>query len=378
MRKLIVVLSLAVVWMFTVASSPVVTGAKVRIKAKKYDEAIKVLEDSKAEYPNDPELYYYLGRAYAGTAKWAPAGDNFSKALTLNPDKELKKEIEKWRDFHWSSFVKEGSALLQQKRYDIAIDKYVLANKINPDRKESWANLGVAQLESGRAFDEAQPPKPDSAKILYEGSIDSFKKALELDPTNETFIKNLAQAYTIAGKEDEAIGIYEKCLENNPDDSQIKERLVTLYMTRQDFEAAARIFDTMLSDAGAELGAADYFNAASCYYQIYMGLSKKEDQASKDKAAEFLHKAAGAYTSVLEETPNDCEAATQLYYTYINLENWPKVIETIEGMMKNGCQRDYPTLQNLGVAYVKVGNKEKGVEVFKEAEALKASDAGKK
>ena len=49
MRKLIVALSLSVVWMFTVASSPVVTGAKVRIHAKKYEEAIKVLEENKAQ-----------------------------------------------------------------------------------------------------------------------------------------------------------------------------------------------------------------------------------------------------------------------------------------------------------------------------------------
>jgi tetratricopeptide (TPR) repeat protein len=374
MRKMIVVLSLAVVWMFTVASSPVVTGAKVRIKAKKFEEAIKVLEDSKGEYGNDPELFFYLGRAYAGTAKWADAGDNFSKALTLNPEKDLKKEIEKFRDFHWSSFVKEGSALLQQKRYDVAIDKYILANRINPDRKESWANLGVAQLESGRNLEEAQPPKPDSAKIMYDSSIESFKRALELDPSNETFTKNLAQAYTIAGKEDEAIAIYEKCIEDNPDDAASKARLVTLYMTRQNFESAAPIYESMLADAGAELGAADFFNAASCYYQLYTVLSKKEDQASKDKAIECLKKAADAYSRVLEETPNDCEAGTQLYYTYINLENWAKVVETIENMLKNGCPREYVVLQNLGVAYVKVGNKEKGVEVFKEAESIKPQE----
>jgi len=371
MRKLLVLLSLSVVWMFTVASSPAVTGAKVRLKAKKFEETIQVLEENKDKYPSDPELFYYLGRAYAGTAKWELAGENFAKALTLNPDKDLKKETEKWRDFYWAQFAKEGSTLLQQKRYDLSADKYTLANKINPDRKESWANLGVAQLEEGRIMEETDPAKKDSIQALYAGAVESFKKAIELDPGNEVFIKNLAQAYTIAGQEDEAVGIYEDFLEKNPDDVQVKGRLVTIYMTRQDFDNAARLYDTMLSDAGMELSAADYFNAASCYYQIYQFNAKKEDQASKDLAQQNLQKAADSYNKVLAETPNDCEAAELLYYTYINMVKWDKVLETIETMFKNGCERNYVSLQNLAVAYMQTGDKQKAAAAFKEAESVK-------
>lgn len=374
MRKLVFILALSVVWMFTVASSPVVTGAKVRINAKKYEETIQLLEDNKAAYPDDPELFYYLGRAYAGTANWENAGENFAKALTLNPSRNLKREIEKYRDFYWTQFIKEGSALLQQKRYDVAIEKYVIGNKINPDRKESWANLGVSQLEHGRILEEADTPNPEAAKALYADAAESFKKAIELDPGNEAYVMNLAQTYLMAGREEDAIDLYEEILEADPDDYQVKSRLVTLYMTRQEFVNAARIYDSMLEDAGAELTADDHFNAASCYYQIYLENSKKEDQASKDLAEQSLQKAANAYEMVLKETPNDCEAATQLYYTYINMDKWDSVVATIETMFKTGCPREYVVLQNLGVAYVKVGNTEKAAATFKEAEALKPAE----
>jgi tetratricopeptide (TPR) repeat protein len=377
MRKLLVVLALMFVWLFCVASSPVVTGAKVRIKAKKYEDAVKVLEESKAQYPNDPELFYYLARAYAGQAQWEMAGKNFTEALTKSPEPGLKKEIEKWRDFNWSSFIKEAAAILQQKRYREAIDKYRLANLINPDRKEGFANIAVAQLELGKTFDESQPAQPDSAKAYYNLAIDNFKRAVELDPGNEQFVKNLGQAYTISGKDDEAIALYEKILENNPDDSQSKGRLVTLYMTRQEFENAARIYDSMLQDAGAELTGPDYFNAGGCYYQLYIVLNKKEDEASKKQAVENLKKAADAYTKVIELDPTDCESSTQLYYSCIALNEWNKVIKTIEGMLANGCPRDYATLANLGVAYMKIDDKKKSVEILMEAEKLKPTSENK-
>jgi tetratricopeptide (TPR) repeat protein len=178
MRKLLITLAIFSVWFLTVASTPVVTGAKVRIMNSKYKEAVEVLEENKAKYPNDPELFYYLARAYAGIAQWASAGENFSLALEKNPDRKLKKEIDKYRDFHWASFIKEANALLQQKRFPEAIDKFHLANSINPDRKESHANLGIALLEQGQLFQSADPPQPDSAALLYEEAVTSFTRAI--------------------------------------------------------------------------------------------------------------------------------------------------------------------------------------------------------
>ena len=93
MRKMWILIAISIIWIFNVASSPVVTGAKVRLKAKKYQATVEVLEENKGKYPDDPELFYFLARAYAGIASWSEAGTNFSAALTKNPDKKLKKDI---------------------------------------------------------------------------------------------------------------------------------------------------------------------------------------------------------------------------------------------------------------------------------------------
>ena len=376
MRKLLFLLIMSCVWMLTVASSPVVTGAKVRLNAKKYLETIEVLEENKAKYPDDPELFYYLGRAYAGVAKWEFAGENFNKSLSLSPKRKLVKEIDKWRDFYWAQFVRDAQALLEQERYPAAINKFEIANLVNPERKESHANLGVAQLSQAQALQEAQPPQPDSARLYFDGAISSLQRAIELDPENEQFIKNLGQAYILADHMDEAIEIYETFLEENPFDVITKKRLVTIYMSMQDFENATRLYDELFEDSGAELGDADYFNAGSCYYQMWVANTrgKTDEEKNTEEVRHFLNRAAEAYEFVLDENPADCEAGEQLYYTHINLENWQQVIETIERMLANDCERSYITLSNLGVAYNKVGNQQKAIEVFKEAQEKKPAD----
>jgi tetratricopeptide (TPR) repeat protein len=376
MRRLWVLIAILTIWIFTVASSPVVTGAKVRLKAKKYQETVDVLEENKGKYLDDPELFYYLARAYAGIANWEKAGENFGAALTKNPDKSLKKDIDKWRDYYWIQFVKDAGALLDQKRYLDAIGKFRTANMINPDRVESQANLGVALLEQAQLEQSAEPPQPDSAKMLFDEAIERMKKAIELDPENEQFFKNLGQAYIIAGMEDEAIEHYENYLAENPDDIAAQKRLVTIYMSRRDYEKAVEGFDALFDDAGVEMGLADYFNAGSSYYQMYYKLSKLEDEDSKAKAREMLEKSAECFAMVAEEDPTDCEAGEQLYYIYISLEEWSEVIKTIETMLDNGCERSYITLSNLSVAYSNIGDTNKAGEIYREAQEKKPKEEG--
>lgn len=380
MRKILITLMVLGVWLLTVASTPVVTGAKVRIKAKKFKEAVEVLEKNKAKYPDDPELFYYLARAYAGIARWENAGKNFNLALEKNPDKKLIKEIDKYRNFHWASFVKEATTLLELNRFAEAINKYRLSNSINPDRKESQANLGVALMEQAQLYESADPPQPDSAAQLYEEAVESLKRAIELDPEDESFVKNLGHAYLISGNSDEAITIYEEFLEDNPYDLDVQRRLVTIYMNNDDYENASRIYSQWLDDASLEIGTeismADVYNAGMCYYQLFIKLDKKEDEASQEEANEMLVKSSDCFSQVYEDEPTDCESGTQLYYIYITLEEWEPVVKTIETMFDNGCPRDHPTLQNLGVAYMKIDQKDKAIEVWKEADELKKKSEG--
>ena len=375
MKSLLIVLILTFMYSIAWASTPVVTGAKVRIQHKKYQDAVDVLEENMSKYPDDSELYYYLGRAYAGLAQWAKAGENFSMAMSKNPEKELLKEIDKWRDFYWAGFVKDAQALLQQKRFGDAVGKFRLANAINDSHKESFANMGVALLEQGQIYQSADPAQPDSAKMMYDEAIEAFNRAIELDPEDTQFVKNLAHAYTISGQLDKSIEMYENLMDENPEDQDIRDRLVRIYMAERDFDNAARIYSMMMDDPGIEISTADYYNAGMCFFQLAADLEKKDDDASRAEAQKKYSSAAECFSNVYDSDPTDCDAGTQLYYVYISLDQWENVQKTISTMLDNSCPRDMATLQNLGVAYLKMDDKPKAAAVFKEVEELKASGA---
>ena len=376
MRKSIIFLAVIAIWLFSVASSPVVTGAKVRLKAKKYEETVKVLEENKSQYSNDPELYYYLGLAYAGIANWVKTGENFSKAMSVNPPNNLKKEIDKWRDHYWAQFIKDATALQEQKRYLDAIGKYRTAITINPDRKESQFNLAVSMLEQAMVYQEAKPPQTDSAKVMFDEAIVQFKKAIEMDPENEQYQKGLCEAYIDADMMDEATVAYEKYREAHPDDNQAQRRLVLIYMNKREYDKAGEIYDALFEDAAADLSSADAYNAGTCYFQLYYADSKKEDEASKAKSKEILDKAAKCFERVFTADPTDCDAGTQLYSIYYTMQQWEKVAKTIETMFSNNCPRDYGTLEYLAAAYMNINQKDKALETLKEAESKKPKESG--
>ncbi|MEA2064535.1 MAG: DUF2225 domain-containing protein [Gemmatimonadota bacterium] len=374
MRKVLIMGALLSVWLVSVASTPVVTGAKVRINAKKYKEAIEVLEQNKAKYPDDPELFFYLAQAYVGVAQWVKAGENFTLALEKNPKKKLKKKIEKLRERSWASFVKDGLTLFQHERWPEAIAKYRMAIKIDPSEKRSYSDLGATFLNLARALESADSPNTDSIKICYEDAIESYKKAIELDPEDDKVIKSLGQTYMRAEKTDEAVELYEDFLDNNPEDLEVQRQLFGIYMSRSENDRALEIYeqwDEMGLEVGEDISMADIYNAGSCYYRLFIDLEKKEDDASKEQAAESLKNSGECFAQVFEDDPTDCESGMQLYYIYIAQQDWENVVQAIETMLENDCTRDYATLTNLAVGYTKLGQSKKAAGIFKEAQEIK-------
>jgi tetratricopeptide (TPR) repeat protein len=58
-----------------------------------YKSAIQLLEEAAAALPNRPVVQYHLGMSYLATDQTAKASEQFKKALTLRPDRELQQKI---------------------------------------------------------------------------------------------------------------------------------------------------------------------------------------------------------------------------------------------------------------------------------------------
>ena len=70
------------------------------VALKRYPEGLRDLNRAFQISPNDPDLYYYRGQAYAGMGDRERATRDFQKCLRLEPESEWKGKIETFLEEH--------------------------------------------------------------------------------------------------------------------------------------------------------------------------------------------------------------------------------------------------------------------------------------
>ena len=153
-------------------SSSSLTGARLYIQQKKYDKAYEVLQQEVSTNPASDEGWYLLGYVYGERGQMDSMVVAFDKSLAVS--KNYQKDINDYKKFQW-------------------------ANEFNK---------GVSFFQKGNGMSNA-----DSIKILYDNSINSFNKAIMIEPDSMATYKNLAFVYMNAGKFDEAISPLQKIID---------------------------------------------------------------------------------------------------------------------------------------------------------------------
>ncbi len=67
-----------------------VTSSKVYMEQERWDKAIEQLEEAAQLYPNDAEVYFLLGKAYAHQGRREKMNEMFNKSLSISPKFEQK------------------------------------------------------------------------------------------------------------------------------------------------------------------------------------------------------------------------------------------------------------------------------------------------
>lgn len=108
-------------------------------------------------------------------------------------------------------YLIEGNFYFQRNEYDIAIEKYKQALKINPKDARANYNLGVAYYKKGADF--------------YKDAILSYKKAIEIDPKMTDAYFNLGVVYFSLGDYVKAEENLRKAKEIDPSDKTIADAI---------------------------------------------------------------------------------------------------------------------------------------------------------
>lgn len=125
---------------------------------------------------------------------------------------------------------RNGSRLLERRKYQKAIEAMRDAFELEPSRLEGRLNLGAA-LFMVKQYDEA---------------VTHFKYVLGLEPQNTMALLNLAACYDGMGRVDESIATLERLIADRPEWKDAHYNLALAYCKRELYEKAEDALRTEL------------------------------------------------------------------------------------------------------------------------------------
>jgi len=147
------------------------------VQNNEIDEGIRTYQAALIIAPDDPEVHYNLGTAYAAKGAIGEAVTHFQEAIKYYTvaleDAGLSRYRWKIKARLEKAYVDLGSACLLQGNVSEALNNYLLALQSNPGNAFAHHNLGVLYFRKGM---------PDAARL-------HLNKAHEIDPGQfpETF-----------------------------------------------------------------------------------------------------------------------------------------------------------------------------------------------
>ncbi|HXI96733.1 MAG TPA: tetratricopeptide repeat protein [Candidatus Acidoferrum sp.] len=201
--------------------NPQASRARDLLVAKRPDEAIKVLLEGLAAYPDDSELHCLLAQAHIVARRPAEALRAATDAVRIAPDEE------------WAHRLR-SIALRQLGKKSEAVDAAAEAVRLEPALSTAHLTLAEAQLAAGHAdqayaeASEARRLDPESSDVYdtlgrcllvkkqFAGAEASFRQALELDPNDAAAHNNLGVALQRQGRRVDAVHAYNAAAKIDP------------------------------------------------------------------------------------------------------------------------------------------------------------------
>ena len=349
------------------SATPMVHGAEVRIAAKKWEEArIFLLEEALPQYPENAQLWYWLGVTYAqGTQRDSEeAAKAFAKAREFaDPgDADLVAKLDMAVQASWGPLVNAGAKALEEGRLEEAEEALVEATEIKPDGPEAWINLAAVYSKQDKKAE----------------AIAAYEKALALNTENEVVQYNLAVTYHQLGREAKVAGdsakhtellgkaetLYKAYLEKKPDDPAVLNNLASLYQERGD--------EAQMREALSGAMAADSVTQASSFEAGRAFLRARD----YPQAEEAFTKAVDL-TDEADATSREIRgyALESLGLVLIQQKKFDPAIEVLNRLV--AMQPDLAVAHEyLGYAYRDSGRKEEALAAFARAEELKKAGGG--
>ena len=185
-----------------------------------YDEALDVLREGLALYPNAVELHIGVGYAYHAREEYAWARRSFEEALVLDPE-------------HEDALAGLGETLLKFGQQASALRSFRRTLELGyEDDIELMLQVGRALFREG----------------LIEESREYFETAARQTPDSAEAVSCIGYAQHRLGDDDAAIATLRKALKIDEDHTEARIYLGNIFYDRGDYEAALYHLDRSTPD----------------------------------------------------------------------------------------------------------------------------------
>ena len=175
-------------------------------------EAVEHLLTASRLDPNNSEIWFNLGKAYARDYLSIQATSAFKRALDLEPDfPQARNNL--------------GNVYLAAGELDKAAKEYRYAITSDPDYAEAHHNLGLILSDHGK-IEEARK---------------QFERALELKPEYADAYNNLGSLKMRTGERDAASGLFRRALELEPHHFEAHMNLGEMHLAAGELRVAERL-----------------------------------------------------------------------------------------------------------------------------------------
>jgi Flp pilus assembly protein TadD len=206
---------------------------RLETRISDWSDAGRLYGQSLDATPRSAKLHYNLGAVLEERRDFAQAGDEYTKAVALEPyyepalaglgnvDLNLGRAKEASQMFQKALQLKPddvktvtnyGTALESLGETDAAKTQYQRAISLAPDNDDAYCDLGVLLFRTGDT----------------EAAIRQFDQAAKINPSDPTPLFNLAAVYQKSGRPDLAVRLYERVLQLSPGDPDATSALQSL------------------------------------------------------------------------------------------------------------------------------------------------------
>ena len=301
-----------------------------------YDKAIEALEKGKAIEPENPIVYFELGKNYLAQKKYKDAYDNFEKAAKMEPKK-------RW------AWVGMYDVCYDTRDYNQAIVIVEKLIEFKEDYKEDLTSLYMNTQQFDKAlelinelntkFGKSDKRELYKADILKDAKYQSAEKFNLLDqikkfPKEESKYISFTDRYSQSNQEEKALEIAQKLEKETPTSDWAQVSLFKFHLNNNDGDNAAKamniVFPSKKIDSKIKHRMLNEF--------LIFTKNNPKYEIDLDKAISYF------------DNDKEVRVAKEIGKFYFSKANWEKAVKYLNMHLKN-AEDDVETQLLLLQAY---------------------------